>query len=411
MTTFQLSKSLSKLPNTQRIKILQILIGCVGIAYLGWKFVVFLGFDIDFKYIWLAGDMWGDGESPYGLQYQQKGRHLFDEFNDNPFYYPPNWWPFSVFFGHFDFHFAADLWRSINVILLITSSFLLRAGMQNVGINLTWAYLIFYTGLVSLMQAAWITLMLGQTSILLYFSVCLIIYAVLCQKQFWLVVGFCLILLKPQMGLALVSAFLPFKVYRAPLIYASVITAIITLPALLPFGIIETITSFLDGLSKYGVDAANNPQSSTGLRNIFHLITNIDLSGMLVTLLAILGVLTATILLKKHGLSIVSQVKSDEAIITLMLIICILGLLAPLHPQDLIFVAPIILLAAKFGGTFQWIISIIFLFIMRAENIALATGFYNPGAPYSFGGLVITFSISCMLFLIAIKAKKMTEKS
>lgn len=411
MTALQLNKFLTELSNAKWLKLIGVLVGCVGIAYLGWKFVKLWGYDIDFKYIWLSGKLWSVGESPYSSQFQQQGQILFEVFNDSPFFYPPNWWIVSTFFGQFEYQSAVDLWRCINIGLLISSSFLLRAGMRQAGTNLSWTYLIFYTGLVSLMQATSISLAFGQTAILMYFGVCLIIYATLSHKQLWLVVGFCLILLKPHIGIALMTAYAPFKIYRTPLIFTSVATAIISLPALLSNGIINTIISYLDGLSKYDEDIVNNPQSSSGLKNVFHLITNIQLSGLFVTFLTILCVFVSIMFLKRRGLSISAKVGTDKHIVLLMLSICISGVLMPLHSYDTIFIAPIILLAARFEGMSQWIFSILFLFILRSDNLATATGFYSSGAVYGFGGLIISLAVSSMLILVVIEALRITDKT
>ena len=407
MSALDLEKSLSDLSNTKWFKLFGMLLGCLGMAYLGWKFVEHWSSDIDFKYIWLSGNLWNSGQSPYSGAFMEHGPALFEVFNNSSFFYPPNWWLFSTFFNLFEYQFAVDLWRCINVALLISSSLLLKASMRQVGVNISWAYLVFYTGMVCFMKATTISMAFGQTGVLMYFAVSLIIYATLCNKQILLVVGFCLILLKPHIGIALLAAYAPFKIYRPLLIYSSALTLIMSLPALIPFGILKTIIAYIDGLSKYATDIVNNPQSSSGLKNVFHFLTNIELSGIFITFLAITCVFTFIMFFKYRGLSIINKAGSEKHIIVMMLSVCIICVLVPLHTYDIIVIAPLVMLASKFNAISHWLFSILFLFICRAENLATATGFYSPGAVYFFGGLIVTMAVFGMLILIIMQAQKL----
>ena len=222
-----------KLHDHRTIKVAAAAIGLAGIFYLLWKTIALRGQDLSFRYLWFAGSLWLDGINPYGSQYQEIGHKLFASFNGQPFYYPPNWWPISTFMGKFEYQTAMEIWRTFNMLVIISSTFLLNSALKRVNINILPAYLIFYTGIVSFMQATVISLSTGQTSILMYLGVCLVIYAALTGKHIILAIGFAIVLLKPQIGVPLMIAFLPFRKHHLSIFYASVITFLFSLPALI----------------------------------------------------------------------------------------------------------------------------------------------------------------------------------
>ena len=112
-------KSLMDRLDKRTLDMLALSIGAFGIFYLIWKYSSLIGKDLTFKYFWLAGRLWSGGMSPYGADYQHVGESLFETFNGQPFYYPPNWWPVSGFMALFDYATATEIWRLINVMAIV----------------------------------------------------------------------------------------------------------------------------------------------------------------------------------------------------------------------------------------------------------------------------------------------------
>ncbi len=391
-------------------------IGIFGVLYLMWKGYTLTGYDLSFKYIWLAGNLWSDGISPYSIQFQEIGQDLFTGFNGQPFYYPPNWWLFSTFLSQFDHPLAVEIWQLFNVSLIITSTLILNMAMRSAGIKLSWAYLFFYTGLVSFMQATAISLATGQTVIFIYFGLCLVIYGTLSQKHFILTLGFCILLLKPQIGVPLMAAFLPFEIYRRPVLYTIATTGLLCLPALITPNPIATTTAFLSGLSKHSEFASNSAQNSTGLKNILYTFSNVEVSGMYLILFTVISVFGVMVYIKKllkenEGTGILSgRTDRTQQFVLLTMGICFLSFLSPLHDYDLIIVAPLILLCAVFGLGTQWQVSIIFLFLIRAENIAKLLGATSYNETRYYSSIISSIVVFCMLLTLIVAVKNILTR-
>jgi len=387
------------------------IIGGMGIYYLfsrsiliGWK-------DVDFLHVWLSGHLWSQGISPYSPEYIERGSSLFDPFNRQAFFYPPSFWFISRFFAQFDYQFAVELWRWTSFGLIFLSSFLLRSALHQAGVKVSFSTMVFYTGLVSMMQSMILTFVLGQTSILIYFAVCLVIYSVLSKNNILLAAGLCLVLLKPTLGAGIFIGLLPFKIYRKSIIMTCLGTILISSPALLPFGPIATIKAYLKGTSGHGDFIANHPELTTGFRNIFFHITDISLSSTLALLITIFGMLITLIIIKNKGLNPTDDESSIAQIYILILCLSIIGALAPLHTYDFMFIAPIILLTLKSDKYIQMIVFILFLVIARAQNISIETGiFYPPDLNLWGGSELSTISAFAMSIIAYISAKRYLKK-
>ena len=370
-------------------------IGMLGITYLIWKVISLQGQDLTFKYIWLAGNLWQDGLNPYSIEYQEIGHKMFTAFNGQPFYYPPNWWPFSNILAAFDYTTATEIWRVLNGLCIISSTFLLNGAMKKIGINLTLSSLILYTGLVSLMQASAIIIATGQTTILIYFGLCLVIYSAVNSRPLLLALGLCVMLLKPQIGVALFFAFIPFKKYHMALLYTCVLTFLLMLPALITIGPLETILPFLKGLSQHSSFATNEAQNSTGLKSILYSITNFKLPSTMATLLSIVGTLGAGLYFKKSD-----KENSTNFITYWMIIIMITAFVAPLHEYDMIIIAPLILLCAIYGVRAQWLLSIPFIILARSGNIGDLLTPENADDARYYTSVITTIALVAMVIIL-----------
>lgn len=382
-----------------------LLIGGFGIVYLFRKSIVADWSDVDFIYIWLSGHLWSQGISPYGVEFIEQGSILFDIFNGQAFFYPPSFWFISRIFATFEYQTAVEVWRWTSVSLLLLSSLLLKAGMGNAGIKISWPTIIFYTGLVSFMQGTVLTFVLGQTSIVIYFAVCLVIYSALSRNNILLAVGLCLVLLKPNVGAGLFIAFLPFAIYRKSVVLTVFGSLLMSLPALLPFGVINTIISYLTGISEHSGYIANQAQLTTGIRNIFYHLTDIEMSSTLAVLITVLGILMTMIVIAKTSILMKEGQENEKVLFILALSLSMIGFLAPLHVYDFMFVAPVILLTQKLGKYTQVVIFVSFLVIARSQNITFEAGIFRPHYPNLWAGselsTMASFFNTVLIFVVA----------
>ena len=371
-------------------------IGMLGITYLIWKIISLQGQDLTFKYIWLAGSLWQNGLSPYSIEYQEIGHKMFTTFNGQPFYYPPNWWPFSNILAAFDYNTATEIWRVLNGLCIVSSTFLLNGALKKIDINLTPSSLVLYTGLVSLMQASAIIIATGQTTILIYFGLCLVIYSAVNSRPLWLALGLCVMLLKPQIGVVLFFAFIPFKKYHMALLYTCALTLLLMLPALITIGPFETILPYLKGLSQHSSFATNEAQNSTGLKSILYNITNFKLPSTMATLLSIVGAVGAGLYFKKSG-----KENSTNFIRYLMIIIMITAFIAPLHEYDMIIIVPLILLSAIYGVRAQWLLSLPFIILARSGNIGDLLTPENADDARYYTSVITTIALVALIIILA----------
>src|ERR1700753_4058657 len=88
-----------------RYQIILSIIALSGLLYTLVKLVASPASEIDFKFIWLAGLLWGRGDNPYGDQFATEASSLFGGGLSNVpqyWFYGPNWWPVSRIFATVD---------------------------------------------------------------------------------------------------------------------------------------------------------------------------------------------------------------------------------------------------------------------------------------------------------------------
>ena len=245
----------------------------LALAYLVLK--VFDGTDtIDFKYIHLAGALWGEGIDPYSAAYAEQGEMRFQGLNRPEYlFYPPHWWAIATGFAQAPYETAGLLWRIVMAACMIGGCFVLhRTVIHIAGENRpwrTWAMLVF----AGAMSATAIALSLGQTSCLLFFGVCLYVHAFVTRRRGLMVLALVIVWLKPNVGLALSLFLVPGLFWWPALIGGALAVVAASLPALLPHGPIEVIRGYLHALSQWEALAPNQPWNITGLRHLAELVT------------------------------------------------------------------------------------------------------------------------------------------
>ena len=254
-----------------------------------------------------------------------------------------------------------EIWRIFNTLSIITSTLILNSALKRLNINLSLSYLILYTGTVAFMQATIIALSTGQTSIVMYLGVSLVVYAAIAGRKITLAIGFALILLKPQIGVPLMVAFLPFKKHHLSIFYASILTFLFALPGMLSIGPITTVTSFLNGLSHHSEFVTNIGSNSTGLRNFIYTFLDFDISSNVATFAAVAIAAGTGYYFSRQIKTTPKHLISKTQSLFFMSAIAGVCFFAPLHEYDLIILAPVLLLATTESLRFQYLIYFAFL--------------------------------------------------
>jgi hypothetical protein len=387
----------------------------IATIYLVWKVIGAAALPgYDFKYLWIAGRMWSEGLNPYGPEFERFAAALRLERNV-PFWghddvsslrqwpYPPNFWPLARFLGLFDVEVASAIWASANGLMVVGASALIASVcLARVGpLNLPARRLFFFhTFLMAALQATALTIVVGQTSILIYFAFGLVLFGLVKSVKWVAAIGFALLCLKPQIGAPLIlAAFFLAPSARAPLAVGLGTSVIAAMPTLL-----ASITAPLDWLmetARYG-DAvrANAVGSVTGIRTLAADFLGVPIGTLPAVglALAVAALLTAWVLRKGCRNDLIAAVS-----IGLMAALAI----APLHLYDFVMVgamAPFFLRRPSLLSSTLAIAGAGLLW--RAEDIADVTGFHAPGVEIFAGSRLAAIGAALLLIgLIASLAR------
>ena len=350
----------------------------LGLAYLGQKAFFDDPFSLDFKYFWVAGEVWANGESPYTSAFSDLGAVLFP--NENQLYvwaYPPNWWPVSMFLALFEHQTAIGIWRAVSAAMILGGAYFLRQSLATQEIRVPGVWVALFIGFAATMQSTAYSLNVGQTGVLIYFGACLLSYGVLAKRQALVVAAVVLLMLKPHVG-GLVSLFLVVRPqYFKSVVIAGAISFLFALPAFIVGGFSGTITGLLTNLSAYSGSDANVPGITFGLQSLIFWLFNIDKLGF--GYYAVIALLT---LFASWRLFPEKNNNTEEKVPQIMmrefsLVLAVIAFVLPLHSYDLLFLLPVLFFSLYFRRYETIVIAAAFLIMYRYINVAELLA--NPG--------------------------------
>lgn len=403
-------------------------IGCclaflVAVAYLLFKIVQVSEYPgYDFKYLWLAGDTWLQGFSAYSDHYQQIGQQLqLPGYIPNSFYYPPNWFLPVTAMGLSDPASAFFYWNCFNVAALLGASLLLSrvfreslaaaalpqwlAPVTGSPANLFFLHVFF----VAVFQATAMTLSTGQTSILIYLGVSLLLYGVRFSRAA-AVAGLTILWLKPQLGIVFTLALLmQGRQHWRLIIYTAAISIALCLPALVisPLAPLE----WLGKIGHYDDQLTAYPLEMTGIRHLLWLVSGFDtgnLGALLVTLLALpcLNWISGGFGVADDHLRTLSLSQKS-----LLIASAVLTALGPLHFYDFLLVAVFIYLIVIGRPLAFYTGALGAVLILRADDVASLTGFYNADTLYFKGSTLGTLAALMLLFAVCLILRRASTRS
>lgn len=368
----------------------------------------------DFKFIWVAGKMWINGASPYSPEYLELARSIVTEGNiPNLWVYPPNWWMLATGFAVFDLKTSAVLWNLFNIALTIAAGLLLVRSFRLSGKNISTGHqgvdellnsgpqlfcLLFF--LISVFEPTALVLSVGQTSLLIYFGIAVLVYGLTASSGWLSALGLAILFLKPQMGLIFVVPLLfSGSEQRKVIARAVFISALLCIPAFIMEPAV--LQEFLVNLREYdGFTRANDPLSMTGVRIIVFEVLGRDIGNIAATAVTLLVVAAASLVF-------VRRLPADRRDSVLMpATVAVVAALAPLHTYDLVIVGvlPFVFLTRSFGIPAA-IGAVGAMVLFRPENLALLSGFHGDGVGIFPGSRIATIGsvvLACaVLYLLA----------
>ncbi|MEM0929758.1 MAG: glycosyltransferase family 87 protein [Pseudomonadota bacterium] len=360
-------------------------IGAV-LAGLAVAYVVYLGVvqqltEVDFKYVWYAGEMWNAGESPYDPAFKGAASGTFLVGNElHRWLYPPNWWPISSALALLDYETAAWLWRFLTAASIVAATVLaylsLRKTHPEAGL-LVLGILLF---LAVTAQATPTLLYLGQTTMTAGLGLALILYGWSHERRSAVITGLVLAMLKPQIGI-LGVALLGMSIDQwRNIVIAGVISLVMAAPAFWNGGILGVATGFLDALSDYGTLAVNAPAATTGFPHILDAVTGLEVG----TVTMIVPALVTVAAMKQALDRLISRelVRAEDAALLSVAGIAIATCFwIPLHGYDLVIYSlavPVIFVRCPVFCKIGIIIGM--LGIWRAKKVSKVLGWQGDAA-------------------------------
>ena len=385
---------MSRLPDFVRLSLAAALL-MPAMGYLIAKAFFDTSDTIDFKYIWLAGHLWLDGQNPYLDVYLKTGRELFVGLNPPAgWFYPPSWWPIASLMSTLPYELSGAVWRALSALCLVAgSTILFYVSRRSLG-NVPFWLMALVAAFGATMSATALTLSLGQTSLLIFLGVALFAAAYLSQGRIMMAIALVVLLLKPNIGLVFLAFALASSYWWRSVAAAVAVSLLMALPALVPLGFLDVLGDYLLVLGTYGEDAVTQPVAMTGLRNLVYFFSNVEVSGVL---MALAGVPVAMWLGAQGDRRADAAGRAD----LLCLLILASVLFVPLHTYDLIMVLPLLVLSARWPVLWQLGLWFGFLVIFRVNNLALELGLDVAGERWSPGSFVASVVMLGMFLLSA----------
>jgi hypothetical protein len=351
---------------------------------------------VDFKYVWLAGRMWLEGHNPYGPGFYEQAQVVF-EGGSTPqqWAYPPHFRPISQFAAIAPYETAAIFWRAFLALAVFGGTGLLIAAVRADGrFPASVAILVLAVSLT--FSATAISISIGQSSSLVFFGYCLLIYGYLKNHKGAICLALIIIMLKPTYGVIPAFFLLAHSRYFKVIAIGALITLALSVWGLLGQGINETISGVSDAVGKYATQPVNLAPEMTGIR---HVVFACGLGETSQFLYVLCGVIFA------FGLGLLVQFgySSNFNRIRSMVVLGLLVLLfAPLHTYDGYFALAVVVPALALSRLEAIACMPLLLLVWRSNNLATVTGFKLPDTQIFTGSTIEAVAATATFLLFAI---------
>lgn len=361
----------------------------LSLAYLLKRSVLDHSADIDFRYIWVAGKLGASGGDPYSPRFAALGRALFPQGNAIAYwFYPPQWWAISQSVAVFPIDRAVAIWRAVNAALLVAAASALAFAVRRARPATPLWSLVLLVGVIASMEGAAQTLLLGQTSILVFAGFCLMGWGLLTAGQWRMATGLVLLLLKPQFAFPAIFYFAFTKKWRKSVLIALAITGVASLPQLLQFGLLPTVAGMLGNIALHGQLAPNRPENLVGFSHLVWEMSDANLANARDIALDAAASLTLALLIGRRWLDVRDGVALGIGFIASAMFFL------PVHAYDSITLGPLALLALMLDGPPRYL-------AWGAVALAWRPGFISAQFGDRSSGDLLLLSLAGLLALVA----------
>lgn len=385
------------MPQTKNVThITAFLLLLIAAAYIVTKVMLPWGSAVDFRYFWLAGDLWNSGQSPYGPSFLNRARDVFDTGNVPPQWgYPPHFRPVSAVLALAPVDVSAHLWRAFGVLAILAGVLLLIAGIQPWRQIPIWGYMLLLTAALT-MSASATSITIGQSAPLIFLGYALFVCGYLRDRPGMLILAMVIIMVKPTYG-AIPCFFLLFQLrYLGTVIIAAILTLLLSAWGLWGQDLQVVIGQILEAFASYKDAPVNGAAEMTGLRHLVYAAGFGDRSQLVFVLTGCgLACLLGATLNRRHA----TDPARLRAVVLLGLLTVVFG---PLHTYDGFFVLAIAIPALALSRVEIAAGAVLFLATWRSNNLATVTGLRLPDSTYFPGSTIEALAACGILVLLLI---------
>ncbi len=360
-----------------------------SVGYLVERIVAFADqSSIDFRHTWVAGQMWVDGANPYSAEFARVGAESFTS-GDLPriWVYPPNWFVLATPFDLFGDVTGSVIWNVGNSILLLLACWILAGIVRDqLPAFPEWSRRLFqsdrpdvdrlvlfavHLAFVTFLQGTAIALTTGQTGVMAFFAMVLLVWAMINNRETWGVFAIVLLMLKPQVGIIVCVALLFDRTNWVMVGKAAAATILSAAPAFIRTSPNELLSEMLDNWDAlYSPDyGPTNPERVSGLRNLAEWVGMGDVGvqvGVVFALLALIG-----FYVWPRGRGGAGNLRFGEPLGTMIASIGAIVGFVTLQTYDLPMIGLLFVAALASRGTRLVLILSGFALVYRSQNVEL----------------------------------------
>lgn len=319
---------------------------------------------MDFRYIWLAGDLWARHLNPYGPDYVAAGATRFPTgYPVAGWVYPYHWYVPARAAALLPPTQAFAVWLAVTTVALAIAGRWAIAAARAIGATPGIAMILFGIGYATTGSVVTFALREGQPAVPAACGVALCLYGVARDKRWMTVCGLVLAMLKPQLGLPFAAAlcFMPRGLVTALIATAATILACV--PAFLASGMADQVHGLLVSNSgNYQQVSVNTADMMSGLPHVIARLTGWSMSIPLSMVLAALAAAAATFLLRHRS---DRERKTLFIGLTCAITVAVIGL----HPFDLLIVLFTLPLLGELRPAQRWTAMAGFALFWRPEAL------------------------------------------
>lgn len=371
-------------------------IACLIVAsiYIGLKVFLPPNDAVDFKFFWLAGDLWQSGIVPYGPIYLERAQEVFTVGSVPPQWaYPPHFRPISELLALAPLDLSAYLWRFFNVTAVAGGVILLIWSIRP-ALRLPVYAALLAVAVALTMSATAISVAIGQSSPLIFLGYGLFAFGYLTNRPAALVIALIVLMVKPTYGF--IPAFFllaQFRYFRT-IVIAALITVALSAWGLGGEDIRVVLAHVLDAFSSYTDDRVNSASEMTGLRHLVYLAGLGEISQLAY-------VLAGSVLAFCLGWAVRDGAHEADRIRAMMFVGLLLLVFAPLHTYDGYFALAVVIPALALTRA-ETLACFALLFVTwRSNNLAEVTGMKSAESLVFTGSTLEAFAATLALIACA----------